>query len=350
MKHSKKILGTLAAAALTVSHAFAFSAGNLVISISGDGSSSLVNTGNPLELQEYTVGGGTVSSMINTGVLVSGTASSEGQLTISPDGTTFTVAGYSTASTGTGSLSSRTDANAPRQFNTISVATGTVGTPVSVQSFSTNNIRAAVTSGSNTWLAGGTTGTLLYSGTLPVTTIQSTSTNTRYVSIQNGALYFSTGSGTNKGIFSLGSSPTSATSPTTVISGITGQGASPYEFVFSPDGKSLYVADDAAGIQKFTLSGGTWSLAYNITTSVTGLTGVAVNFSGANPVVYAVNPTTLYSFTDLGSGGAMSSIATAGTNTAFRSIEIVPTPEPGTFGIILLGAAILTLRRRHLIS
>jgi hypothetical protein len=339
------------AAMFAGSHARAFSAGDLIVSVSGDGTSALSSSGNALTLQEFTTSGTAVGSLINTGVLVSGTATSEGAVTISPDGTTLTVAGYSTASTGTGSLSSRTDTLAPRQFNTINVASGTAGTPVAVGTFSGNNIRGAVTSGSNTWLVGGTNGTVLYNGSLPVTTIQSTSANNRVVSVQNGNLYYSTGSGT-AGIYSLGNSPTTATAPTAVLTGVAGQGSSPYDYAFSPDGKTLYVADSTAGVQKFTLSGSTWSLAYNITSTTTGITGVAVDFSGTNAVVYAVNPTNLYSFTDLGAGGAFSSIATAGTNTAFRGLEITPqaVPEPATYGIVLLGAGILLIRRRHLLS
>jgi hypothetical protein len=134
-----------------------------------------------------------------------------------------------------------------------------------------------------------------------------------------------------------------------VIAGVSGQGADPYDFVFNDLNTIAYIADAVVGVQKFTWSGSAWVHAYNITTAATGLTGLAVDFTGGNPVIYALNPTNLYSFTDTGSAGAMTSIATAGSNYAFRGLDFAPVPEPTTWALIGLGLGFMVwnLRRKR---
>lgn len=111
-----------------------------------------------------------------------------------------------------------------------------------------------------------------------------------------------------------------------------------------------YVADSGAtGVQKYTFNGTTWTLDYNFTAAGNGLTDLSVDFSGAQPVLYAVSPTALFSVTDAGAAGAFASIATAGTNFAFRGVEFIAVPEPTTYALIgmtVLGAG-LWYRRRN---
>ena len=172
----------------------------------------------------------------------------------------------------------------------------------------------------------------------PNTLIQGGIANTEVVNIENGNLYFSTTKGTGgsaPGIYAFTGLPTTAAAATAVIVGVIGQGTSPYDFAISPDGLSAYVADGTDGVQKFTKSGSTWSLAYNFTATGEGLTGLAVNF-GATNSVYAVSPTALWSVADSGAGGAMTSIATAGTDYAFRGLEFAPTPVPEPSSVTLM--------------
>ncbi|NDC43140.1 MAG: hypothetical protein EBZ77_16595, partial [Chitinophagia bacterium] len=160
----------------------------------------------------------------------------------------------------------------------------------------------------------------------------------------NGNLYMSSGStgGTpaTTGIFQVGTGlpVTTGQTLTTIINTTVGTSPSPYQFIFNTAGTICYVADDRSianggGIQKWTLSGGVWSLAYTLATgsaSTVGARGVTADFSGANPIVYATTAETslnrLIKITDTGasSGATATTLATAGTNTIFRGLAFAP--------------------------
>jgi hypothetical protein len=118
---------------------------------------------------------------------------------------------------------------------------------------------------------------------------------------------------------------------TLLINGSTG--ASPYGFAFNPAGTVCYVADDRAlpngGVQKWTFNGSAWSLASTINAGITaGCRGLAVDFSGANPVIFATTSYgTISKATDNGSP-VFATIDTAATNTVFRGITFAPVPPP----------------------
>jgi len=134
---------------------------------------------------------------------------------------------------------------------------------------------------------------------------------------------------------------------------------SSYDFWFK-DANTLYVADDGTaanggGIQKWTLSGGTWSLAYTLlnngttTTAARGLTGT-VDGSG-NAVLYATTGTSssangLISVIDTGAGASATTIATAATSEVFRGVELLVVPEPSVGALAGLGLLALTIFRR----
>src|SRR5258706_16141647 len=114
----------------------------------------------------------------------------------------------------------------------------------------------------------------------------------RVVNIFNGQLYVSSSTGTLLGISTAGSGlPTTASSSAiTLLPGMPTTGThSSYDFWFR-DANTLFVADDGSaasggGIQKWSLSAGTWSLSYTLlnngttTTAVRGLAGT-VNGNG----------------------------------------------------------------------
>ena len=78
------------------------------------------------------------------------------------------------------------------------------------------------------------------------------------------------------------------------------------------------------------------------------MTGLAVSYGTTN-TVYFDSPSTIYSSVDGGSSfGAINTLDTAATNTAFRGLDIVPVPEPATLlgGFLLVGAFGCDLRRR----
>src|SRR5262249_26600754 len=125
------------------------------------------------------------------------------------------------------------------------------------------------------------------------TQVLATPSNTRVTRIFNGQLYGTSGSTPYTCVFTVGTGvPTSTRQIATALPGFTTSGASPYEFAVSPDGKTIYVADDRAiasggGVQKWTYASATWSLASTFIAGLTtGVRGLSVDWSGAQPRVY----------------------------------------------------------------
>jgi hypothetical protein len=355
--HVKKLLcgiPVLLLAALVSLQADAFIPGNIVVSRVGDGTNALANTGGPISLLEFDSVGALqqtieISTTITAGLQWSGTATSEGAITLSSDGTELTLVGYVPPFTGAGSLPSRTDTDAPRGYVTVG-ADGVASSPVLVHAYSGNNIRSGVSDGDNVYMAGGNSGTLMWDGSSN-TTIQSTVANTRIVNIFDDNLYFTTSSGANRGVYSFSGLPTSTSAPTLFID--TGATSGPYDFSISPTGTLAYIADDRAfasggGIQRWSFNGSVWTLDYTLSTGLaSGLTGLGVDFSGLDPVIYAVNPGTFYQITDTGVGSSATVLASAGTNYAFRGVELAPVPEPATIVLVTAGLCLVLWRTRR---
>lgn len=129
-------------------------------------------------------------------------------------------------------------------------------------------------------------------------------------------------------------------------------------FDMNPQGTVAYIADTALGIAKFVNSGGTWTQAYlfnsnNIGSGVNGLNepkgatgcyGIAVDFSGANPIIYATTmdegdgkntcSNRLISIVDTGTAPGNTNVvcttlATASNiNEVFRGVDFAPDLEP----------------------
>jgi hypothetical protein len=333
--------------------------GNLAILRVGEGATALSNASTAVFVDQYTPAGvfvnsTAVSTSIPSALTTSGSATSEGALTRSPDGSTLFFAGYNIAP-GTASIASSTSATAGRIVGMINGNGDYVAGSITTL-FSGNNIRSAIgTSVSgNQYAVGGTSGQVLVNTN---TAVSSTVTNSRVLGIVGGNLYFSTGSGT-AGIYSIPGLPT-ATGNTATAVFATGTGSSPYDFAFSPDGTIAYVADDRAitsggGIQKYTFDGNAWSLAYTLGTgasSTVGTRGLAVDFSGTNPVVYATTAESsanrLIGVIDTGASSTASVLATAATNTAFRGLEFTVVPEPSAALLLPAGGALLAARRRR---
>lgn len=368
----------IAAVAATPNGARAqFTPGNVTVLRVGTGA-ALSNASTALGLYEYngaTPGAPTYTfDLPSTGasaITSSGSATSEGLISRSADGGSIVVPGYNTAAGLTG-VASSTTAAVPRGIGTVSYS-GTYNLAGTTTNYSGNNVRGATSDGTNYWAAGANTGITLVPGT---TIVSSTSVNNRAMDIQNGQLYFSTGSGTNRGVYAVGTGVPTAEGTTATVVVNTGAAASSYQFAFSPGplaaGSFAYVADDRTtgsgtanpngGIQRWNFDGTTWALAYTLSTddaltvggTDSGARGLAVDFSGANPVLYATSTETsanrLLRFVDLGAGSAYTVLNTADTNTIFRGVALspfAPVPEPTTvLGLSVAALGLARLARR----
>jgi hypothetical protein len=373
----------------------AFTAGNLVVYRVGAGSAALTAVATAVSLDEYSTTGfnsspvlshalPTTASSTNPAVAASGTATSEGGLTVSTDGTTIFATGYN-VTTGTAGVASTTSSATANQrvVAEVSVANGSTDSSTAFSSlFSGNNIRSAAgtTSGGALYAAGPTNG-VVYATDGATTGTQLTPTggdvNFRVVNIYYGQLYGSSASSTGIGIDTIGTGlETTAGSPAyTNLSGLdNGSSASPYGVLLCEEGTATspnvaYVADSAANaVLKYDLVSGTWVADGSATTSgnanltgVTGLTGTCPTAGGA-ATIYASSPTSLVSITDSAGTGALTAsptlLATAGTNEAFRGVALIPLgvgqslPEvPFIIALPLsafvLGAGALGLNRRR---
>lgn len=324
-----------------------FTAGNVVVLQVGDGSAALSSAGTALILKEYTpagVGGYVLSIPTTTatnGLVSSGSATSEGMISRSSDKSFIIVPGYF-ANAGTASIAGTTATVAPRGVARVS-ASGTYSLVATSTSFYTgNNIRSAASNGTDYWGSGANDGIDYFGTSAPAATIANTTTNNRFIGIFGGNVMYSTGSGsTTRGIYQLSGMPTSGTNVATQILA-TGSTSSAYGFAMDAAATTMYVADDraftttsaqAGGIQKYTWNGSAWTFQYTLQcagTSTIGARGLAVDFSGTNPIVYASTAESsanrLIAITDAGatSGSSATLLATASTNTIFRGVALSP--------------------------
>ncbi len=319
-----------------------FSPGYLVVLQAGNGSSALVNTGNPILLREFSPAGVpafsvAVSTAVNP-LVISGTAVSEGGLSLSPNGKYLVFAGYATAPGFTASLSGSTASSLNRGIGIVNAAGVFTRAATSPAFYSGNSIRSAGSDGlDNYWAGGGNAGANYFGVNAAATTIQTSVNNTRNVMAFNGNLYFSTGSGT-AGIYRVGNGfPVSAGQTCSLLiatSVMTTTTSSPYAFYFNPAMDICYVADDRTpvnngGIQKWVFGANTWSLAYTLATGAAyGARAVVADFSGVSPQVYACTSegsfNRLIAINDLGSGSTATTLATASANTIFRGLAFSP--------------------------
>ena len=334
--------------------AAAITPGNLIVTQVGDGSAALSSAATAAFLQEITTTGTAVqtfslptsASGSNAILTLSGTATSEGFVTLSGNGQYLTIGGYN-AAPGTASV---TSSIGNRTAGRVSLS-GTVDTSTVLNdAASIGNMRSVVSNDGSQFWAGSSSGGVRYTtfGSIAASTqINTAPTNTRVANIAGGQLYISSASGTFLGVATVGSGlPTTSGQTVTQLNGFPTTGShSSYDYWFK-DADTLYVADDSSaanggGIQKWTNSGGTWSLQYTLlnsgtaTVGVRGLTGTLDG--GGNAVLYATTSETatrLITVTDTGAASALTALATAPASTAFRGVEFIPIPEPTSLALV----------------
>ncbi len=319
-----------------------FANGNLVVLKVGNGTDALTSFGNALFLQEYTptgtlVGTDSIPASGSNPVCISGSASSEGQLTRSPDKSIVTFAGYKVAPPYTSGVASTTSAAVSRVVIKVDYNKVITTSANTASQFSGNNIRSAVGDGSNNyWAVGGNTGVYHFGSTASDTAIVSTtSTNIRYVAIFNSQLYYVTAKGTY-GLYKVGTGTPTTTGQTSTNIIAVGNSLSPYAFSINSTEDTCYIAIDSVtttggGVQKWIKTSGTWALAYTLgpgNSSLAGCRSLTVSWGGTYPIIYATTAETsfnrLIKIIDNGSTATATTLATAPTGTIFRGVDFAP--------------------------
>jgi len=289
----------------------------------------------------------TTAALPQRPLTMSGSATSEGALSLSSDGRYLALAGYATGE-GTPSVASTLSATTNRVVGRIDVS-GTVNTTTAFPMASNaNNIRGAVTTdGGEVWIAGGSgsgnsSGGVWYNQTGATTNETHTllmPDSVRALAIFGDQLYGS--SGNSPYIFRIGfGTPTSGSQSAPAVPGLpsTTGSTNPYQFalvdasVGVPGVDTLYVAEDTLGLKKYTFNGTSWTAApaaLNIAGNA-GFRGVAAYAVGSTVTLMAstadpASASRLVVFVDTGSGTATGTVvATAPANTVFRGVAVSP--------------------------
>ena len=338
-------------------YAAAFTPGNVVVYRVGSGSGSLVNTGNPVFLDEYTSSGTLVQSIAlptsasggNHPLIASGTATSEGFITLSTNLQELVLTGYGSTIPCSASCSTTSSASVPRVVAVVN-SNGSIDTTTALSDFASgSNPRSAVSlNGTSLWVAGGSGGARFATlGASTSTQLSTTTTNLRQLQIFSNQLYTSAMSGVIR-VARIGSGlPTTSGQTITNLPGFPTTG-SPYGFALvdltsSVSGvDTLYVADDGAvALTKYSLVSGNWVANGTIGVDADDYRGLTAIRSGGSVVLYAVRRGgsgatgggELVRLVDnSGYNGTFSGtptlLATAAANTAFRGVAFAPGTGP----------------------
>lgn len=360
---------------LSGSRAAPFTPGNLAVSVIGTGVGALANTGNPLSISEYTTTGSLVNSINipsygSTAMTQSGAATSEGALSRNAAGTRLYFAGYNQTLPNSNHLANSLASSIARGAASIDQNGAYQLELVSNAAYSGNggsggNPRAATSTGSTIITSGsGSAGFEatggIRSGAALANALVTDLTNVRCIRIVNGRIVFTTATAAslvNRGIVSLGNGLNGTTLGQTVTQNLVAPqtGSSFFDFAISPDGMTIYVANDqAVGSGTSDNEGGIMRYDFNTTTQTydwvkTFPTSVAatagprfLNVAWGSPnVIYTTSGASgnnnLLKITDDGPSGAYGTLttngritvlATAGANRWFRGVEFTPTNTP----------------------
>jgi hypothetical protein len=287
----------------------------------------------------------------------SGTATSDGALSLSDNGSYVTFAGYG-AMPGLAGVASTATATVNRIVGRVTAADAIDTSTRLDVAFTGNNVRGATsTDGSVFWVSGNGTGQGVY--TIPFQTTGGTGilaapANTRVSHVFKNQLYVSSDRNNFASVSTVGGTPppTAVGQTATVLPGLptanTGS-PSPFSFAFfDTDGDgatdTLYLTDDRApgplvtngGIQKWKLVSGTWTFvttfSQGLTTGVRGVAGLVTVTSSppytvmllATTAEASANKVVMYVDNGVDMNPAQTLVTTAGTNTVFRGLALAP--------------------------
>jgi hypothetical protein len=321
-----------------------FARGNLLVLQVGTNAA-----GTPGVLNEYSPAGGPCLSQMalptsGSNAMLFGSTGYGSGLSLSPDGRTLFITGYSvpSGSYSGSSIDGSSTTVSPAVLRAIGSvnAAGTFTVSVTTTQFTGTNLRSAGTDGHGNFWGGGGAGGIVYLGVnSPAVTLSTLSSGTRNLNLVNGRLFYTVGSG-QQGIMAFTGAPTSVATETMFVN-TAGHGsatASPVGFAFNPAMTVVYVADNRSastggGIQRYNWNGTAWVWAYTLGYTLSSSKQVwelAADFSGPNPILYATtgesSANNVVCVTDTGAASAFTTLATAATGDAFRGIAFAPTP------------------------
>ena len=295
-----------------------FTRGNIVVCSPAGGTSA----GSVISLFQYSPTGTlvnttTIPSTGTSQLTISGSATSEGFISLSAEKDRVVLVGYDAAAGTAGVASSSVN----RVIGTIDPA-GTYVRQYSQAIFAAGNARGGTSYGSNFFSSGSNQG-IYYTNTPAL--ISTSAVNNRSMNVYAGNVYVSSGSSPFVGISQLGTGISTATGQTETL---LATGVSPFQFSISPNGLTLYVADGTSGVTKFTRttnSGAFTNAGYVV--YATPCSGICVDYSTTNPTIYATLSTglSLITFQDAGStASSVTTLATTVSTQPFRGISFAP--------------------------
>ena len=324
-----------------------FGAGNLVVLQT---STTVSKSSSPITLKEITpagVSGITVAipstSTSNSPFQTSGIyGGSEGFLSTSADGRLLMLGGYATSAT-FADITATTAAAVTRAVGTVNQSGFFSQVATSNTLYSGNDIRGAVSDGTNYWASGASVASvdgIDYFGPGAPAGLATGATPPKAYGLRifNGNIYYATQKAgpnnlvSNLGIFQLGTGlPTSGTQTVSQVIG-TGATVLPQDFSFNAAGDVCYIASGLltanGGVRKYTKSGGVWAYQYTLGTAAQGAYGLIVDYSGANPIVYATTleagGNKVIKITDIGAGSAVTVLVPVVANVYNKGISFAP--------------------------
>ena len=323
------------------------------------------NTGGTWSLNQ-TIAMPTVVSGNNQILTASGTAGSEGFINMSEDGRYFVLGGYNkavnniSATTANGLGKNSTD----RTIGLLTLSSGSVDTTTHGAwglGSSGQNIRSVASSDGTSFYA--TTDGGIYYGAYGASAAAPSlikAGNLRGLEISQGNLLVGTGSagaiatGSTQGAIGTTSGLPTALNTTMTVMFNEAAGTSPYGFSLldlNKDGvdETAYIADSSGGINKMYFDGSTWTSKGVIAGTYSGLEAV-YNGTSVDIFVTAASGLTLGTLNDASAigealTGTVTTIGTAGANTAFRGVAVAAVPEPSAQALLGLGTVALVAVR-----